>query len=169
MMGTKGEKLNISPEKIKRFLKEESAVAKDLVKFGFENEIDILGSYLNNGENLIKVTSNDFLLTDDYPIMEYSWIEMNDTIDLELLDPQANFYSWCPTCSKENLDLQMTGSYITFLHDLYQTPGFIFKYASQLGGKSPTMYNFTLNNVQLEHLLQKNRYLREIWGFTSNN
>lgn len=99
LMGIKGERLEIDPERVREKLAAAPALRADLERIEAGTLTELLGGFAAGPATLARATAGAAPVTDDRPLMEYSvGAHLYETrIPAEIFDV-SDFQAWCPTC-----------------------------------------------------------------------
>jgi spermidine synthase/Flp pilus assembly protein TadD len=103
LLGTNAAAAEIDPDRLASALARAPAVQADLQRFSLGTVLEIVGSFIGSGRNLVDATRDAAPVTDDRPIQEYSvrsllntarhtWSPSASLIDLSQIP------AWCPRC-----------------------------------------------------------------------
>lgn len=162
LMGSREGDVSSDYETVKKNINRTSEIYEDLKSILLHTPLDYFGSFLSNDEHLKKLTEFDEPVTDNYPLMEYSWFEYNKTIPMKLVNPKG-LTSFCDNCSSNELKdfSKNLNQYLRFIFSYYRTPHITDNYYG-VKRKEGMKVRFNLTNEEYENILSKSLYLESL-------
>ncbi|MBS2019969.1 MAG: fused MFS/spermidine synthase [Deltaproteobacteria bacterium] len=126
LMGTPASELVFDLDRVEASLRERPAVAADLARVRMGTLTEMAGSFVSSAAHLRRATENVAPVTDDRPVMEYTWGLPNELSPL-LFGGTGDAPGFCPKCfegGKPTARVASLGVHLSALEKVYQTARF---------------------------------------------
>jgi len=119
LMGTPANELVFDLDRVEAALRDRPKVAEDLARVRLGSTRELVGSFVANAEHLRRATAGVAPVTDDVPVMEYTWAMPNE-LSPRLFGGTGDVASFCPACSR----IDGLTAHLSVLEKVYATSKF---------------------------------------------